>query len=119
MGRSRSGRRGPFSTGRPEYLRIIGREHDERSASHTRRVISARMVLYAARERAYFDWSVAECSTVARKSPLRRHKGSRETKESVAVHERAGARTFDRPQNFPRLLSDANVVSCPVHRTTR
>lgn len=47
MGRSKSGRRRPFSTGRPESLRIIGREHDERSAVHTGRVISPRMGLQA------------------------------------------------------------------------
>ena len=41
MGRSRSGRRGPFSTGRLELLRLVGQEHGKGSALQTTRVISA------------------------------------------------------------------------------
>ena len=45
MGRSRSGRRGPFSTGRHEMLRVVGQGHGEWSASQTTRMISAQMAL--------------------------------------------------------------------------
>ena len=91
MGRSRCGRRGPFSTRPHEMLRVDGEEHGHRSAMKITRVVSAEVPPQAFRKRAHFDWSVAERSNVVR---LARCSRRRDRKNPTAAHARAGVRTF-------------------------